>query len=75
MRWVVFLALGAMLAGSASAAATQCGRLLARLADQVADAVCAESTDLTTNNPERRRPIILCQACHPSLLRRKQTAR
>src|SRR5439155_13245326 len=52
MRWVVFLALGAMLAGSASAAAaTQCDRLLARLADQVADAACAESTDLTTNNP------------------------
>jgi hypothetical protein len=52
MRWVVSLALGAMLAASTSAAAaTQCDRLLARLADQVADASCAESTDLTTNNP------------------------
>jgi 3HB-oligomer hydrolase (3HBOH) len=52
MRWVVFLALGAMLAASTSAAAaTQCDRLLARLANQVADATCAESTDLTTNNP------------------------
>src|ERR1700752_3408226 len=51
MRWVVFLALAAMLAASASAtAATQCDRLLARLANQVADATCAESTDLTTNN-------------------------
>jgi hypothetical protein len=52
MRWFVFLALGAMLATSTSAAAaTQCDRLLARLANQIADATCAERTDLTTNNP------------------------
>src|ERR1700726_1528641 len=51
MRLVVFLAFGAMLAASTSAvAATQCDRLLARLANQVADAICAESADLTTNN-------------------------
>src|ERR1700730_3869989 len=51
MRWFVFLAFGAMLAASTSAvAATQCDRLLARLANQVADAICAESADLTTNN-------------------------
>ena len=57
MRWVVFLALGAMLAASASAAAaTQCDRLLARLANQVADATCAESTDLTTKNPATTPP-------------------
>jgi hypothetical protein len=52
MRWFVFLALGAMLAASTSAAAaTQCDRLLARLANQVADANCFESADLTTKNP------------------------
>jgi hypothetical protein len=51
MRWFVSLALGAMLAASTSAvAATQCDRLLARLANLVADAICAESADLTTNN-------------------------
>jgi hypothetical protein len=50
MRWFIFLSLGAMLAASTSAAAaTQCDRLLARLANQVANATCTESTDLTTN--------------------------
>lgn len=59
MRWFVSLALalGAMLAASTSAvAATQCDRLLARLANQVADASCAESIDLTTNNPATTPP-------------------
>src|SRR5205807_3375288 len=57
MRWVVFLALGAMLAASTSAAAaTQCDRLLARLANQVAGPICNESADLTTNNPATTPP-------------------
>ena len=38
------------LAGSASAE-TRCDRILKRLGDRLADATCAESTDLTTNNP------------------------
>jgi hypothetical protein len=50
MRWFVSLAFGAMLAaGTSAAAATQCDRLLARLASQIADAICTESSDLTTN--------------------------
>ena len=32
-------------------AGTRCDQLLARLAGRIADAVCFESTDLTTNNP------------------------
>jgi len=52
MRWFVSLALGAMLAASTSAAAaSQCDRLLGLLGHQIADARCADSTDLTTNNP------------------------
>jgi 3HB-oligomer hydrolase (3HBOH) len=51
MRWFVFLALGAMLAASTSAAAAgRCDRLLGLLGHQIADASCADSTDLTTNN-------------------------
>lgn len=57
MRRCVLLALGAILAANPSAvAATQCDRLLARLANQVADAICAESADLTTNNPATTPP-------------------
>jgi len=52
MRWFVFLAFGAMLAASTSAAAaSRCDRLLGLLGHQIADASCADSTDLTTNNP------------------------
>ena len=52
MRWFVSLALGAMLAASTSAAAaSQCDRLLGLLGHQIADARCADSADLTTNNP------------------------
>ena len=52
MRWVAFLALGAMLAAGRSApAATQCDRLLGLLGHQIADPICVESADLTTNNP------------------------
>jgi 3HB-oligomer hydrolase (3HBOH) len=52
MRWFVSLALGAMLAASTSAAAaSRCDRLLGLLGHQIADASCADSTDLTTNNP------------------------
>jgi hypothetical protein len=51
-RWVYAFILGAALATDTSAAAaTRCDRLLARLAPQVTDANCFESTDLTTNNP------------------------
>ena len=58
MRWVVFLALGAMLAASTSAAAASAVRpaCSGRLASQVADANCVESTDLTTNNPATTPP-------------------
>ncbi len=53
MRWVVFLALGAMLAaGTSAAAASRCDRLLGPLGNQIADASCVDSADLTTNNPE-----------------------
>jgi hypothetical protein len=52
MRWFVFLAFGAMVAAATSAAAaSQCDRLLARLANQVVNATCFESPDLTTANP------------------------
>jgi hypothetical protein len=52
MRWFVFLAFGAMLAATTSAAAaSRCDRLLGLLGHQIADASCADSTDLTTNNP------------------------
>jgi hypothetical protein len=52
MRRVVSLALGAMLAASASAAAaTRCDRLLGLLGRQIDDANCVDSADLTTNNP------------------------
>ena len=50
---VCFLALGAMLAASTSAAAASAVRSASRgcLGHQIADASCVESTDLTTNNP------------------------
>jgi hypothetical protein len=52
MRRVVSLALGAMLAASASAAAaTRCDRLLGLLGREIDDANCVDSADLTTNNP------------------------
>ena len=51
-RWIGALVLSAVLATSTSAAAaTRCDRLLLRLAHQVTDVDCFESTDLTTNNP------------------------
>src|SRR5262249_51735456 len=51
-RWIGALVLGAALAtGTAAAAATRCDQLLVRLAHQITDANCFESTDLTTNNP------------------------
>jgi 3HB-oligomer hydrolase (3HBOH) len=53
-HWILSFALGALLAGGASASgATRCDRLLARLADQVVngpDTTCFESSDLTTSN-------------------------
>jgi hypothetical protein len=52
MRWFVLLAFGTMVAAGTSAmAASQCDRLLGLLGHQIADAVCFDSTDLTTNNP------------------------
>src|SRR5215471_8025007 len=51
-RWMGALVLGAALVtGTAAAAATRCDQLLVRLAHQITDANCFESTDLTTNNP------------------------
>ena len=51
-RRIGALVLGAVLATDTSAmAATRCDQLLVRLAHQVTDANCFESTDLTTNNP------------------------
>jgi hypothetical protein len=51
-RWIGALVLSAVFATSTSAAAaTRCDRLLLRLAHQVTDVDCFESTDLTTNNP------------------------
>jgi 3HB-oligomer hydrolase (3HBOH)/Tannase and feruloyl esterase len=57
MRWLIFLALGAMLATSTSAAAASgCDRLLRLLGHQIADASCVDSADLTTNNPATTPP-------------------
>lgn len=51
-RWISAFILGAALVASTFAsAATQCDRLLGRLADRVTDGMCVESADLTTNNP------------------------
>jgi hypothetical protein len=51
-RWISALVLGAVLTtGTSGAAATRCDQLLVRLAHQVTDANCFESSDLTTNNP------------------------
>ena len=41
----------AILASSPSFAATRCDRILAAFGNRLADAVCFESPDLTTNNP------------------------
>ena len=47
------LALGALLAtGVPATAAMRCERLLSRLAEQLADAKCVESPNLTTANPD-----------------------
>src|SRR5258708_17546097 len=52
LRWIPFHVLCLVLAASASAAAaTRCDRLLMQLHGKVADAICFESADLTTNNP------------------------
>jgi hypothetical protein len=52
LRWIPFHALCVVLAASASAgAATRCDRLLTQLNGKVVDAICFESPDLTTNNP------------------------
>jgi hypothetical protein len=48
-RWALVGA--AILPLSASAAATRCEEILARLGDRLADATCVESADLTTTNP------------------------
>lgn len=49
--------LGALAAsGPARADGARCAALLARLGDRVADAVCFESADLTTNNPATTPP-------------------
>ena len=51
-RWISALVLGAAFTtGTSAAAATRCDQLPVRLAHQVTDANCFESTDLTTNNP------------------------
>ncbi|MFL5420202.1 MAG: hypothetical protein ACJ79Y_05490, partial [Myxococcales bacterium] len=41
----------AILASSPAFAATRCDRILAAFGHRLADAVCFESPDLTTNNP------------------------
>jgi len=52
MRWIVVVAVGALVAtGNSAAAASRCDRLLGQLGRQVADATCVESPDLTTTNP------------------------
>src|SRR3984893_13441155 len=52
LRWIPFHALCVVLAASASAgAATRCDRLLTQLKGKVVDAICFDSPDLTTNNP------------------------
>jgi 3HB-oligomer hydrolase (3HBOH) len=52
MRWLFILGVGAIVAaGNAAAAASRCDRLVGLLAHQITDASCAESADLTTNNP------------------------
>jgi 3HB-oligomer hydrolase (3HBOH)/Tannase and feruloyl esterase len=56
-RWIVALAFGAMLAaGTPAAAASRCDDLLGLLSQQITDASCIESSDLTTNNPATTPP-------------------
>ena len=54
--WVLALGPAVLVAiGGSAAAATRCGRLLSRLANQIvaaADTSCFESPDLTTANPD-----------------------
>jgi 3HB-oligomer hydrolase (3HBOH)/Tannase and feruloyl esterase len=51
--WILALTLAVTVSSAASAkVAAQCDRLLAKLAHQVTEATCFESSDLTTNNPE-----------------------
>jgi hypothetical protein len=51
-RWAAAAAVAALSFGSAPAsAATRCDQLLTLLGARIADAVCFESSDLTTNNP------------------------
>lgn len=44
-------ALALVLLSSPAIAQGRCGKVLAQLSEQLADAVCVESTDLTTTNP------------------------
>src|SRR5262249_46924174 len=54
-RWISALVLGTVLAtGTSAMASTRCDRLLVRLAHQVTDAKCFESTDLRTTIPATR---------------------
>jgi hypothetical protein len=51
LRWLLVLAVGAIVAaGNAAAATGRCDRLLGLLGRQVTDAICLESADLTTAN-------------------------
>ena len=56
-RWIVALAFGAMLAaGTPAAAASRCDHLVGLLGQQITEASCIESSDLTTNNPATTPP-------------------
>jgi hypothetical protein len=51
--WILALTLAVTVSSEASAkVAAQCDRLLAKLAHQVSEATCFESSDLTTKNPQ-----------------------
>jgi hypothetical protein len=58
--WLLALGLGSVFAvGSSATAATRCDRLIGRLANQIvnaSDAICFESPDLTTANPNTTPP-------------------
>jgi hypothetical protein len=52
MPWIVAFALGAVLSpGMPASAGNRCDQLLARLSNQILNATCSESADLTTANP------------------------
>jgi hypothetical protein len=56
-RWLAVLTSGVIVtAGAPTTAATRCERLVGLLAQQITGATCAESTDLTTNNPATTPP-------------------